>query len=276
MEPQKEREAYRRSLVIGNKSPHTIEAYTRVLEDFFAKNRKNPGDVTQEDVEIYLVDLKENKKYSSASLALSFSVLKNFFNTFLKHGIILDLKPPKTTRKLPVVLTKEEVKKLIESARSTKHKAILQTLYCGLRVSECASLKKNDLDFENRRATVRSGKGGKDRATRISNELIGLLNEYLAERKDNSEYLFVKSNGKPLTVRSMQKLVEVCAERAGIKKKVSAHKLRHSFATHLLESGVDIRYIQTLLGHSDLSTTQIYTHVSEKQLDSIQLPGDNL
>jgi len=276
MELQKDVEAYRRNLVIANKSPHTTEAYLRILSNFFGEIKKSPREVTQEDLEIYLVGLREKKKYSSASLALSFSVLKGFFNTFLKQPIALGMKPPKTTRKLPVVLTKDEVKRLIESARSPKHKAILQTLYCGLRVSECANLKKNDLDLENKRATIRSGKGNKDRTIRISNELIKLLAGYVAGRNDDSEFLFVKSNGKPLTIRSIQKMVEVCAARAGIKKKVSSHKLRHSFATHLLESGVDIRYIQTLLGHSDLSTTQIYTHVSEKQLDSIQLPGDSL
>jgi len=276
MDAQKTLESFRRSLVISNKSRHTTDAYVRCVKDFFDTIGKKPVEITTEDIEIYLVKLKEEKGYAAASLAQSFSVLRHFFDQFMKKNLTIAMKAPKNTRKLPAVLTKEEVKALIDAAGSARDKAILQTLYCGLRVSECISLKKEDVELESRKATVRGGKGNKDRTIRLSNELVKLLRDALAERKDASKFMFVKSTGKPVNVRSVQKLVEKYARKAGIAKKVSPHKLRHSFATHLLESGVDIRYIQTLLGHSDLSTTQIYTHVSDKKLDAIKLPGDEL
>ena len=273
---QKKIKAFRRSLVISNKSKHTTSAYMRCIKDFFEFCKKMPEEVEQDDIEEYLVRLKEEKEYATASLAQSFSVLRHFFDQYMKKNLTAGMKAPKSTRKLPVVLSKEEVRRMMDVAEKTRDKAILQTLYCGLRVSECTSLKKEDVELESRKVMIRAGKGDKDRMIRFSNELIRLLNEYLSERTDNSDYLFAKGTGKPLTVRSVQKMVEKYAKKAGIKKKISPHKLRHSFATHLLESGVDIRYIQTLLGHSDLSTTQIYTHVSDKKLDSIRLPGDEL
>lgn len=276
MDTQKTIEAFRRSLVISNKSGHTTDAYVRCVKDFFQETGKEPGEITTEDIEIYLVKLKEEKGYATASLAQSFSVLRHFFDQFMKKPLTIAMKAPKNTRKLPAVLTKEEVKALIDAAEGARDKAILQTLYCGLRVSECIALKKEDVELESRKATVRGGKGNKDRTIRLSNELVKLIKDTVLERKDASPYIFVKSTGKPLNVRSVQKLVEKYARKAKITKKISPHKLRHSFATHLLESGVDIRYIQTLLGHSDLSTTQIYTHVSDKKLDAIKLPGDEL
>lgn len=270
-------EAFRRSLVIANRSPRTVKVYMFYLRDFLGQTGKVPESVNLQDVEMYLVDLKENKGYKSASLALAFSVLRSFFDGFMKSGLTTGMKAPKSGRKLPLVLTKEEVANLMKSAYSTRDKAILQTLYCGLRVSECANLKKTDVDLNSRHAAIRHGKGDKARTVRFSNEVVGLIEQYLKKREDNNAYLFLKKDGSDkIDVRGIQKLVERCAKRAGIQKKVTPHKLRHSFATHLLESGTDIRYIQTLLGHSDLSTTQIYTHVSDKQLDGITLPGDEL
>lgn len=276
-ETQDKIEAFRRSLVIANKSPKTIKNYMLYINDFFEKFPQGIEHVKREDIEIYLVELKEKRGYRPASLALVFSVMRAFFDDYMKMGLTLGMKAPKVGRRLPIVLTKEEVKGLIAGAKGTRNRAIVQTLYCGLRVSEVVGLEKDDVDFSNRRISIRHGKGDKARTVRMSDQLAGLLEKYLAERQDKLPYLFASLDGeRQLGVRAIQKMIKKAALSAGIQKPVSCHKLRHSFATHLLESGVDIRYIQALLGHADLSTTQIYTQVSDKKLDEIRLPGDEL
>lgn len=267
-------EAFRRSLVIGNRSQKTIYNYMLYVRDFMGFCGKPVEQVTGEDIEIYQASLRETRNYAPASMALVFSVLRSFFDEFLRMDLTAGRKAPRTGRKLPVVLSREEVKRLTAAAKSARDKAIIQVLYCGLRVSECVGLKRNDLDFESRKIAIQAGKGAKDRTMRLSKRAVELLERYLKRRKDGGEFVFSGPDGKQLGVRSIQKMISRCAEQAGIKKTVSPHKLRHSFATHLLESGVDIRYIQTLLGHADLSTTQIYTHVSDKKLDEIRLPAD--
>ena len=270
-------EGFRRRMVISNKSDKTIRNYMLYLNDFFERTPTAPEHVAREDIETYLVDLKEKRNYKPASSALVFSVLRAFFDGFLKRNLTSDMSAPKTSRSLPVVLTQEEVKKLLGAVKGTRNRAIIQCLYCGLRVSEVVGLERNDIDYTNMRISVRHGKGDKSRNVRMSNNLAVLLKKYLGKRDDRLPCLFAtrNSSGK-LSVRAIQKIVKRAAEGAGIGKPVSCHKLRHSFATHLLESGVDIRYIQVLLGHSDLSTTQIYTHVSDSKLDAIKMPGDDL
>ncbi|MFC1454817.1 site-specific tyrosine recombinase/integron integrase [Candidatus Undinarchaeota archaeon] len=267
-------EAFRRSLVIANRSQKTIDNYMLFVRDFFKKIAKEPEAVAREDIEYYLVELKEKRNYKPASLALAFSVLRSFFDDYMKKDLTRDMKAPKIGRSLPVVLTEDEVKRLTTTAKNQKNKALIQTLYCGLRVSECVNLKKNDIDFDSRKIYIKHGKGDKGRTMRLSNRAIDLIKKYGEARNDDNEYLFVNRDGKQMSVRVVQKMVASLAKKAGITKQVTPHKLRHSFATHLLEQGVDIRYIQVLLGHSDLSTTQIYTHVSDKKLDGITLPGD--
>ncbi|MFH1786517.1 MAG: site-specific tyrosine recombinase/integron integrase [archaeon] len=267
-------EAFRRSLVIANRSERTISNYMMFVRDFFKSVRKEPRRVTQEDIEYYLVELKEKRGYKPASLALAFSVMRSFFDAFMKMDLTRGMQAPKIGRRLPTVLTREEVIALTDSAGSLRNKAVIQTLYCGLRLSECISLKKDDIDFASHKVYIMHGKGDKGRTMRLSQKAAGLMKKYLEARKGGSDYIFSGTAGERLTSRAVQKMVARAAVRAGISKRVTPHKLRHSFATHLLESGTDIRYIQALLGHSDLSTTQIYTHVSDSQLDKIRLPGD--
>jgi integrase/recombinase XerD len=151
---------------------------------------------------------------------------------------------------------------------------IIELLYSsGLRVSEITNLKINDLELEQKIGWVRQGKGGKDRMFILSNTLIRHLNKYLRKSEDNT---YLLSKDKPLTTRDIQKIIQNTAEKAGINKKVTPHKLRHSFATHLLENGTDIRIIQELLGHSNLQTTQIYTQISSEQKKRIVSPLDAL
>ena len=166
---------------------------------------------------------------------------------------------------------------MIANTTNKKHRFIIKLLYSsGLRLSECVNLKLEDLDLKEKVGWVRSGKGKKDRIFILSENLMKDLYAYIAENKIEKGNLFLGWKKKPISKRTIQKLVNTAALKAGIKKKVHVHTLRHSYATHLLESGTDIRYIQELLGHSDLSTTQIYTKVSQEELKKIKSPLDNL
>ncbi len=179
----------------------------------------------------------------------------------------------RTKTKIPSVLTKDEILKLLESANTKKTKLMLSFLYAtGMRVSELTNLKKEDLHFDEQIGYIRKAKGKKDRIFRIPNHLI----EDLRKRAENSEkYIFPGSKGK-MTNRNIQRIVQTTLKRAQIQKKVTPHTLRHSYATHLLESGVDIRKIQVLLGHENLATTEIYTHVSNEEIKKIESPLDSL
>ena len=177
-------------------------------------------------------------------------------------------------KKLPTVLTKDEVRNLLSMTKNFKHKLLMEMMYSsGLRVSECVSLKIDDLELDEKMGTVRSGKGRKDRLIILSDALIKDVKEYLSKRKDNNPFLFPVKD-RHISVRMAQDTVKENAKKAGIKKKVFCHALRSSFATHLLESGTDIRIIQELLGHSNLQTTQRYTKVSTEQLKKIRSPLD--
>lgn len=255
-------------------SPRTIKEYIS-YNDSFEKftGGKDSANVTEDDVKAFLASLME-RGYSPASLALVVASLKFFYHDLLKKHVLDDIKTPKKEKKVPVVLTKDEVKRLISAAGSKKSALILKMLYSsGLRLSECVNLKVNDLEIDEKMGWVRKGKGSKDRLFILSESLIKDLGPYL--KKHSSEWLFPGLEGK-LSPRAIQKTVSNAAKAAGIKKKVSPHTLRHSFATHLLESGVDIRKIQELLGHSDLSTTQIYTKVSAEELKKVKSPLDAL
>jgi len=185
---------------------------------------------------------------------------------------ITDIKTPKIPKSLPSVLTKREVKKLIEHAGSDKTRLIIELIYsAGLRVSEAVKLEINHIDFDENMISIKSGKGQKDRTTLLSPVTAKHLKKYILTLDKDEKYLFPSKN-ETLSSRNIQKIIQRAAKKAGITKKTTPHSLRHSFATHLLENGTDIRLIQELLGHSQLSTTQIYTHVSKEQLKKIKSP----
>ncbi len=204
----------------------------------------------------------------ASSIVVVRSALKFLFD-FL--GKTLDVKPIKTAKKLPVVLTKYEIENMLAKTKNFKHRLILELLYgSGLRASEVATLKIQDLDLKNNTGIVRSGKGAKDRLFIISKTTAKKITRYI-ERQKPKQYLFEK-NGKPITTRAIRKIVSNIARQANINKKVTPHTLRHSFATHLLEQGTDIRTIQELLGHSNLQTTQIYTHITQERIKKVKSP----
>lgn len=253
-------------------SQQTIKTYLMQTKLFLDYIKKDPKEIIEQDIKAYLSSLIASKM-QPRSLALKKAALKFYFHEIHKREIV-NIKTPKIAKNIPIVLSKEEIKKLIASTPTEKSKLLIGLLYSsGLRVSECVGLKTQDLELQNNLGWVRGGKGGKDRMFILS-ELITLhLRMYLENKQQ--EYLFPGRNGH-ISVRDVQKIIQNAAKKSDIKKKVSPHTLRHSFATHLLDSGTDIRVIQELLGHSQLSTTQIYTHVSGEQLKKIKSPFDTL
>ncbi|MBU4245910.1 MAG: site-specific tyrosine recombinase/integron integrase [Nanoarchaeota archaeon] len=252
-------------------SPRTVKTYLFYNKKFLEFTKKEPKDATEDDIRKYLAGKMSSGEISTSSIALMKAALKFFYDDLLKKGIV-NIKAPKISNKLPVVLTRAEIKRLIDCTTNEKHRLMLLLLYSsGLRLSECINLKYGDIDLEDGMGWVRSGKGKKDRMFILSEK----LRDALKKEAKSSDYVFTGRNG-PIKARAVQKLVENAAKRAKIDKPVHVHTLRHTFATHLLENGTDIRKIQKLLGHSNLQTTQIYTSVSTEELKKVKSPMDNL
>lgn len=254
-------------------SPETVRSYLYWNKDFLKTLEKKPEEVTEDDVKNYIAK-KLSDGLEPKSIVLIRAALKFFYDEILGKGII-KLKSPKISKKLPVVLTKEEIRLLINSIKNKKHKLIVMLLYSsGLRVSEMLNLKVGDLELGEGIGWVRSGKGAKDRLFLLSNKLVEELKEYIQDKKD-SDYVFTGRSGR-MTPRSVQKIIKRAIKTAGIEKDCHPHSLRHSFATHLLESGENIRKIQLILGHSQLSTTQLYLNISTEELRKIKNPLDDM
>jgi len=263
-------------LKIRGFSKRTVDTYLFHNKKFLDFVKKEPKDVNEDDAKRYIAYLMSIKKYGPGSINLALSSLKFFFNEILQNRAFNAVKAPKPEKKLPTVLTKDEIKRMLNIIQNPKHKLLIEFMYsAGLRVSECVSLKLDDLDLSEKIGKIKHGKGNKERYIILSDNLIQHLNEYLKLKKDSTSYIFSIKN-KPITIRHAQKVVKEAARKAGIKKRVFCHALRSSFATHLLEAGTDIRVIQELLGHSNLSTTQIYTKVSTQQLKKVKSPLDSL
>jgi integrase/recombinase XerD len=253
-------------------SPLTVRNYTFFVDKFLKSSNKIPEELNEDDVKAYLSEMFDTK--SKNTIMLAAASIKFFFTEVLKKdfaGVPL----PKKEKKLPEVLSKEEVRKLIDSTDTIKSRLIVSMLYAtGLRVSELVNLKVSDLNLEEKTGWVRKGKGSKDRLFVMGSQIAEELKEYLDTRGKENEFVFSKN--KALTTRNIQKIIKGAKQRAEIGKKTTPHTLRHSFATHLLEGGTDIRVIQAMLGHSSLSTTQVYTHISSDQLKKVKNPFDGL
>ena len=290
-------EEYKNYLLIDKKySNNTISSYGLELEKYkeYLKEQKiYLKDVNTSDIKEYLKYLKK-KELTEKSIAHSISVIRSFYKfliieKYIKNNPALDIELPKLTRTLPKVLSEEEIFKLLDidlkDKFSYRNKAMMELMYgTGLRVSELVNLKIMDLDLEN--CIVRTiGKGSKERIIPLGDYTLYYLNEYIKNyrssliKKENNDYLFLNNHGKKMTRQGFFKIVKMLAKEKDIKTVFSPHTLRHSFATHLLNGGADLRSIQEMLGHSNISTTQIYTHVSNKKLkenyDSFHPHGGN-
>jgi len=263
-------------LKISKNSPYTLKNYVKFNELFFDFIKKEPIKMDEDDVKLYIAE--NLSKRSSISIIMFLAAIKYSYSSILKKDLTTNIKRPKREKRIPTVLTKKESKELLESLNTKKSKLMVSLIYAaGLRVSELISLKPENLNFEEKVGYVKQGKGKKDRIFNIPKFIFSKLKKQAEKQKEsNQKYLFSGRNGEEMSSRNIQKIVKNAAKKAGIKKEVHCHTLRHSFATHLLEEGIDIRKIQELLGHADLSTTQIYTHVSTEELKKIKSPLDNL
>jgi integrase/recombinase XerD len=262
-------------LKISKNSQYTIRNYLEANKNLLEFCNKKPDEMTEEDLKYFMSEKLAEK--ASTSTIMFLSAIRYAYSNILKKDISANIKRPKKEKRIPVVLSKDEVKLLLGSLVNKKSKLMISMLYaCGFRVSELINLKVADLDFENKVGHIKQAKGKKDRIFNIPEFLSSDLKEQVEKQKqENQEFLFTSKKGQ-LTSRNLQKIVKTAIQLAGIKKDIHPHTLRHSFATHLLENGVDIRKIQELLGHTDLSTTQIYTHISTEELRKIKSPFDEL
>jgi|TARA_B110000438_G_scaffold300071_1_gene351622 site-specific recombinase XerD len=264
-------------LIIRRYSPSTVSTYLNCLKHFFqffeAKKTEN---LTKEELLLYIESLV-NKGYSKSTQNQYINAIKFYYEKYLnreKEYYYIDR--PIKDKKLPVVLSKEEVQLIFNQLHNLKHKTILVLIYsCGLRISELINLKINDIDNKRMLIQIRNSKGNKDRQVKLADQILILLRKYFITYQPK-QYLINGLNGHKYSSASIQKIIKRAAHKARISKNVTPHTLRHSFATHLLEDGIDIRYIQTILGHNNIQTTQIYTHVSSKHLKNIKNPTDDM
>ena len=270
--------ARERALVIGGYSPRTKKAYLGHVRRFVGYICKEPGKVKKTEVEQYLEYLLKDCNISAAFANQAVSALKFLYSEVLNMDEpISDISRPKHEFKLPEVLGYADVIRLLRCVHNYKHRLILLLVYSsGLRVGEVVRLRVGDIDGERRMIHVRQGKGKKDRYTILSDFVLTALRNYYKVYEPD-EWLFPgNKEGCHITERSVQKVFEQARRKARVREGVSVHTLRHSFATHLLENGTDLRYIQELLGHASSKTTEIYTHVTRQDLARIQSPLDTL
>ncbi|MBU1146228.1 tyrosine-type recombinase/integrase [Patescibacteria group bacterium] len=265
-----------RELKIRGFSPRTVNSYCLYNRLFLKFIEKSPKEVSNEDIRKYLEHLT-TKNSASSTVNVAINALKFYYSQILKRRFFFDIKHAKKSNYLPVVLSQEEIGKMISSTSNPKHQFLISLMYsAGLRVSETIKIKMGDIDLDRKMLRVYQGKGRKDRYTLLAEKLSPILLQQI-KLKQPGDYLFTGSGDEGhLTPVSAEKIVKKAAGLAGILKNVSCHTLRHSFATHLLEAGTDIRYIQELLGHKRLETTQIYTKVSSQNLKNIKSPLDRL
>ena len=258
-------------LKLRNYSPKTRSAYISCLTDYFKFKPNNPDKLDQDNVRNYLLSL-QNKKYSPQTINLHLNAIKFFYREIAKETQPINLKFAKRNKSLPIVLSRHEIQALLATVKNNKHRLMLSLAYgAGLRVSEVINLKVRNINLNELTLHLKQAKGKKDRLTLIPKKITDDLRNMIAG-KTADDYVFESERGGKLTERTAQIIFERALKAAGIQKNATFHSLRHSFATHLLENGVDVRYVQELLGHANIRTTQIYTHVTNPAIRNIKSP----
>ena len=263
---------------LRNLSPRTIDTYISRVGTFARHFGRSPEVLGPEDVRTYLLHLVQEKHVSWSVYNQTVAALRFVYEVTLeRQGVMQRIRCPKQPKKLPVVLSLDETERFFAAILGLKHRAILMTAYAaGLRISEVVSLRIDDIDSKRMVIRIRQGKGGKDRYVMLSPRLLALLRRYWKAARP-TEWLFPGDiPGNHITGKVVHKLCINAARGAGLGKHVTVHTLRHSFATHLLEAGTDLRTIQVLLGHRNLKTTAIYVHVSPTAVEATQSPLDRL
>ncbi|NMC99019.1 MAG: tyrosine-type recombinase/integrase [Bacteroidales bacterium] len=258
-------------LEIRNYSPKTIKSYLLCLKYYFLYIGDKYKTCDEYRIKLFLLQLKRKNK-SPQTINLYLNAIKFYYREILKKRQKIDVKFTKRSLKIPVVLSKNEIMQIVDTINNKKHKLMIYLSYAGgLRVSETIALRVKDIDLENLTIHIKNAKGKKDRLTVFSDKIKKMLRDLIA-LKDKNELVFESERGGKLSERSLQKIFTDALEKSGIKKDATFHSLRHSFATHLLENGTDIRFIQELLGHRNIRTTQIYTKVSNPNINNIRSP----
>ncbi|GAA4826787.1 integrase [Marinicella pacifica] len=261
---------------IENYSEATVKNYVSALRlflDYVSKSQVEK--ISDDDIHGYLYYCKREKKYAYSSMKQVLATIRFLYAKVFHRPVsdALDIKLRKPVY-LPSVLSSKDISKLIKVTDNLKHKTILLLIYSGgLRLSELLNLKVGDIDSQSMRIHVRQAKGKKDRYIMLSENVLTMLRSYYTKYKP-SDYLVEGQKGGKYSPTSVQSVFKTALKKSGIKKSATVHSLRHSFATHLLDEGTDIRYIQELLGHKRLETTQIYTHVSSHSINKIKSPAD--
>jgi site-specific recombinase XerD len=268
---------------LRNLSPHTIEAYVSAVARFAKHFGQSPEQLNPDQVRQYLLHLVRDQHVGWSRYNIARCGLQFFYQITMGQDVQFKKLPcARAPKRLPTVLSRDELRRLFDVVEhDLKHKALLMTLYAaGLRVSEALALKAADIDSPRMLIHVRLGKGNKDRMVKLSAQLLGVLRDYWRARRSGRPkvWLFPQNHNPDRAMESgtAQRIVQRAARRAGITRRVSPHTLRHSYATHLLEAGTDLRTIQLLLGHTNLKTTSIYTHVSQARLNAADSPLDLL
>ncbi len=268
----------KRDLELKNYSPKTRICYLAAVKSIALHFRRSPDGLSEEEIREYLHYLIQEKKASQSVISQAYSALKFFYETTLKRDWNgFRIPRAKMGKRFPVVLSQQEVQAIFSATRNLKHRALLMTIYsAGLRVSEVVHLKVSDIDSQRMVIRVQQGKGAKDRYTLLAQRTLEVLRDYWRAYRPE-EWLFPGQPAKgSLSVSSVQKILGKVLQEAGIKKHITVHTLRHSFATHLLEAGTDLYHIQRLLGHTTPKTTTIYLHLSRKDLGGVRSPIDLL
>lgn len=270
----------RQEMKLRGLSQRTVKSYLQYITRCLGYARKSPRDIAAIDVRAYLENLAD-RGLSASTLNTAYSALQFYFARILQRSFFLHIPRAKQEKRLPIVLSKDETRRMIDTTTNPKHKCMLQLLYgTGMRVGELVRLRMGDVDFERNCIMVIRGKGAKDRVVMLPETIRPtLLNQRRLKQPDD----FLFTNGRDpnksgragrLTEGTVQAVVTQAATRAVITKQVTPHTLRHTFATHLLENGTDMRFVQELLGHSNIRTTQIYTHVAATALARMVSPLD--
>lgn len=262
------REMFRRKL-----SPKTMETYLFYVRKFLLFCKKEPKQFSKKDCKEFVEKFME-KNVAGSSLNVVLNSLRFMMEEVLRKSMRLNIRYSKTPKNMPVCLSREEIKKLLDAIINDKHKLLVSLIYgTGLRVSEAVNLKPEDIDFESDVGWVRHGKGGKDRPFILP---VCLKNDLKNVVGNKPNYLFEGKNGNHLSARTVQMILKKAAKKARINKNIHPHTLRHSFATHILEMGNDITSVQSLLGHNEVRTTMTYLHMVRPKLISIKSPLDKL
>jgi len=258
-------------------SESTVKTYVYLVRDFLLYLEDKPlPEINQRDIELFCEEVLARTHFSISTHRQFIGALKKFQERYPEMALeISEVLRPKQSFYLPTVLSQQEILNLLKVTTNIKHRAALAMIYsCGLRISELINLELSAIDFNRRQVKIFQAKGRKDRYVVLAESIIPLLNNYLTGFMPE-KYFIEGAPGKPYSAESVRKFLRRSSKKAGIKKRVTPHILRHSYATHLMESGISERYIQALLGHKNIKTTMIYTHVTKKRLDQIRSPLDD-